>query len=141
MEEKYLWSARNNAFFPVCMKDEYIGGGWDLSDSILVSDDVYHEFLNAAAGKVRSVGVDGMPCWVDAPPPSHAEQVEQASYLKSKLQGEAEEAIKPLERAKSIGIATEEELAALTEWERYSVFLMRVDTSLAPNIEWPQKPQ
>ncbi|MGL4750999.1 MAG: tail fiber assembly protein, partial [Aeromonadaceae bacterium] len=35
----------------------------------------------------------------------------------------------------------DDELTSLTEWERYSVLLMRVDVSLAPNIEWPQKPQ
>ncbi|MBJ9238943.1 tail fiber assembly protein [Citrobacter braakii] len=38
------------------------------------------------------------------------------------------------------GIATKEETAALTEWKKYRVLLMRVDTSLAPNIDWPEVP-
>lgn len=79
--------------------------------------------------------------WVTDTESQKAELVAQANAIKSTLQREAEGAIKPLERAKSLGIATPNELETLTEWEKYSVYLMRVDTSLAPNIEWPQKPQ
>lgn len=79
--------------------------------------------------------------WVTDTESQKEEQVLQADAVKSTLQREAEDAIKPLERAKSLGIATQQELALLTEWEKYSVYIMRVDTSLAPNIEWPQKPQ
>ncbi|MEF4955483.1 tail fiber assembly protein, partial [Escherichia coli] len=35
------------------------------------------------------------------------------------------------------GIATEDETAALSEWKKYRVLLMRVDTS---KPEWPEKP-
>ena len=34
----------------------------------------------------------------------------------------------------------EEETAALTEWKKYRVQLMRIDTSKAPDIEWPTPP-
>lgn len=95
----------------------------------------------------RSIGPDCK--YVDgniSPPPEKSEEekqhdrVAQADAVKSTLQREAEDAIKPLERAKSLGIATPQELALLTEWEKYSVYLMRVDTSTAPNITWPVKP-
>lgn len=137
----YLWSKSHASFFPISMVSEYTSAGWIIDDAIPVSDDLFDEYKNVPAGKIRSAGKDGMPCWNDAPPPSPVEQVEQSGAVKSSLQREAEDAIKPLERAKSLGIATDEEIASLAEWERYSVFLMRVDTSLAPNIEWPQKPQ
>jgi len=48
--------------------------------------------------------------------------------------------IEPLERAIKLGMATEEEQAALTAWETYSVLLNRVDITKAPDIEWPQQP-
>ncbi|MDN0004869.1 tail fiber assembly protein [Providencia stuartii] len=32
------------------------------------------------------------------------------------------------------------EAAALQAWKKYRVLLNRIDTSLAPNIEWPEKP-
>ncbi|EOV4147095.1 tail fiber assembly protein, partial [Yersinia enterocolitica] len=38
------------------------------------------------------------------------------------------------------GIATQEETSALSEWKKYRVLLMRVDTSKAPDIEWPTPP-
>ncbi|MBW8510755.1 tail fiber assembly protein, partial [Escherichia coli] len=37
-------------------------------------------------------------------------------------------------------IATAEETAALSEWKKYRVLLMRVDTSKAPDILWPPQP-
>lgn len=66
--------------------------------------------------------------------------IAQADDRKAQLAAGAEQSIRPLERAKQLGIATTEELAALTEWERYSVLLMRVDTSKAPDIDWPTEP-
>lgn len=40
----------------------------------------------------------------------------------------------------SVEIATAGETAALAEWIKYRVLLMRVDTSKAPVIEWPTQP-
>ncbi|EKD3398684.1 tail fiber assembly protein [Escherichia coli] len=37
-------------------------------------------------------------------------------------------------------IATEEEKALLAAWKTYRVLLNRVDTSTAPDIEWPEEP-
>uniref|UniRef100_UPI001560676E tail fiber assembly protein n=1 Tax=Escherichia coli TaxID=562 RepID=UPI001560676E len=37
-------------------------------------------------------------------------------------------------------IATEEEKALLAAWKKYRVLLNRVDTSTAPDIEWPANP-
>ncbi|EHT0833430.1 tail fiber assembly protein, partial [Escherichia coli] len=37
-------------------------------------------------------------------------------------------------------IATEEEKSLLAAWKTYRVLLNRVDTSTAPDIEWPEEP-
>ncbi|HCL9152111.1 tail fiber assembly protein, partial [Escherichia coli] len=37
-------------------------------------------------------------------------------------------------------IATEEETLLLEAWKKYRVLLNRVDTSTAPDIEWPTNP-
>ncbi|HDK9767978.1 TPA: tail fiber assembly protein [Escherichia coli] len=37
-------------------------------------------------------------------------------------------------------IATEEETSLLEVWKKYRVLLNRVDTSVAPDIEWPATP-
>lgn len=78
--------------------------------------------------------------WVPVPPPTQEQLISDANTKKQQLAAEAESAIKPLERAKLLGIATESELALLNEWMRYSVELMRLDTSLAPDIDWPISP-
>lgn len=78
--------------------------------------------------------------WVPVPTPTQEQFVSDANAKKQQLAVGAEEAIKPLERAKLLGIATESELAQLHEWMRYSVELMRVDTSTAPDINWPTSP-
>lgn len=67
---KYLWSAKNNAFFPVVLKYIYIDAGWDLSDAIPIDDAVAAEFMGTPPdSKIRGVD-EGMPVWVDAPEPA-----------------------------------------------------------------------
>lgn len=64
-----------------------------------------------------------------------------AETKKSQLMAEANIAIAPLERAVKLNMATNEESRRLDAWELYSVLLNRVDTSTAPDIDWPVKPE
>ena len=131
------------SFIPCEWRDDgtYTVDTWP-SDAVLLSQDESDTYwkVSPPEGKRLGATADGRPCWVDVPPPSHAELVSQADSQKAQLAAAAEQSIRPLERAKQLGIATAEELAALTEWERYSVFLMRVDTGKAPDIDWPAVP-
>lgn len=72
--------------------------------------------------------------------PVPIDYVSLAEKHKNLLLTEAETAIAPLQRAVKLGIATEGETMLLERWEVYSVMLSRVDTSLAPDIEWPLNP-
>ncbi|MBA5235298.1 tail fiber assembly protein [Pectobacterium aroidearum] len=47
--------------------------------------------------------------------------------------------INELTYAADLGIATDDEQAALSEWQKYAVLLSRVDVS-APDIKWPVDP-
>ncbi|WP_320734475.1 tail fiber assembly protein [Enterobacter sp. 214E4] len=67
-------------------------------------------------------------------------QVAEAEAKKATLMADAEAAIAPLKRAVKCNMATDAEKASLEQWEVYSVLLSRVDTSLAPDIEWPPVP-
>ncbi|MCS6311354.1 tail fiber assembly protein, partial [Escherichia coli] len=42
--------------------------------------------------------------------------------------------------AADLEIATEEEISLLEAWKKYRVLLNRVDTSVAPDIEWLIQP-
>lgn len=72
-------------------------------------------------------------------------ETENAALIAStRLAAETDEAnrvIAPLQDAVDIGIATDAEIARLAEWKRYRVELSRIDTSKAPDIEWPVRPE
>lgn len=65
----------------------------------------------------------------------------QAEEKKAELLAIADAAIAPLSRAVKLKMATDEEVATLEEWERYSVLINRVDTSTVPDIDWPEQPK
>lgn len=64
---EYVYSAKNNVFFPVVLLDGYKAAGWDTSDAIPVDESVQIEFTAYVPGKKCVAGDDGMPAWGDAP--------------------------------------------------------------------------
>lgn len=134
---KYKWSAKYNAFFPIEMLPAYQSSWDDLSDLIDIDDTVEAEFNGEPPeGKVRGV-VDGMPAWVDVPLPTYEEKIADAEAMKLSLKDNADSEIAWRQDAVDAGIATDEETAALAEWKKYRVLLMRVDTA---KPEWPTPP-
>lgn len=138
MKDRYFWSEKENGFYPESMKALYENSpdGWP-GDAVEISEELYNSLLEGQSrGKVITSGSDGKPLLSD-PVINHTALAEAE---KSRLGSKAEEMILPLQRAVKYGIASEEELQSLKEWEIYSVKLSRVDTSLAPEIEWPEPP-
>lgn len=68
------------------------------------------------------------------------ELVTLANSEKQKLMAAAATAIAPLQDAVDIDEATDAEIALLQAWKKYRVLLNRVDTSNAPDVEWPPVP-
>ena len=67
-------------------------------------------------------------------------RIREAEETKNNLMQVASEHIAPLQDAVDLEIATEEETSLLEAWKKYRVLLNRVDTSTAPDIEWPTNP-
>ncbi|WP_341802494.1 tail fiber assembly protein [Pantoea brenneri] len=65
--------------------------------------------------------------------------IAQAEQQKSSFLSEASQKISILQDAVDLDMATEEERVELTTWKKYRVLLSRVDTSNAPEIDWPDK--
>lgn len=88
---------------------------------------------------------DGSWCFVDGQIQQRIytpdEIREKAQEIKAELLREAESIIAPLERAVKYGMASEEDVASLEAWERYSVKLMRAKPEDASGIEIPVKPE
>ncbi|KDT00544.1 caudovirales tail fiber assembly family protein [Escherichia coli 2-011-08_S4_C3] len=78
-----------------------------------------------------------MPAWVDIPPPTQEELSAVAELRKANLRMRADSEINWRQDAVDAGVATEEETAALSEWKKYRVLLMRVDTE---KPVWPTTP-
>lgn len=72
---------------------------------------------------------------------THDELATLADEKKARLLSDVAAVIAPLERAVKHGMATDDERTRLEVWERYSVMLSRIDTSLAPDIKWPTPPE
>ncbi|EMW2841004.1 TPA: tail fiber assembly protein [Yersinia enterocolitica] len=76
----------------------------------------------------------------EAKPQQKDDAAAAATQKKSVLRSAADAEISWRQDAVDEGIATDEETAALAEWKKYRVLLMRVDVSKAPDIEWPPQP-
>ncbi len=81
--------------------------------------------------------------WIDIPPEpplTKAQLVAAATEKKAQLKSAADSEIEWRQDAVDGGYAEPEEVTALAGWKKYRVMLMRVDTSKAPDIEWPVPP-
>ncbi|HDL8444805.1 TPA: tail fiber assembly protein [Yersinia enterocolitica] len=138
---KLLWSAKNNAFIPAEMVDEYKVAGWAIDDLVEAREDILPFYGKAPTGKIRGVRDNGMPAWVDLPPPTHEELIAKANAKKSQLKAIADSEIEWRQDAVDDRSASDKEITALAFWRKYRVALMRIDTSKEPDIEWPASPE
>ncbi|EPE5151514.1 tail fiber assembly protein [Yersinia enterocolitica] len=126
------------AFIPENMIDDGSFGDNLPSDLIDVTDEELALYwkMNPPEGKKLGV-INGLPGWVDLPPQTHEELVASAIAKKSQLKAVADSDIEWRQDAVDDRSASDREIADLATWRKYRVALMRVDTSKAPNIEWP----
>jgi len=137
----YYYSAKENSFYPDELLESYEEAGSLPTDLIEITDSVYDEFSQNKEGWDRAGNEEGLPHWVKTPPPSYDKLVEQANERKRWLLAEANEIIEPLQDALDMGIATDDEVKRLKAWKLYRIELTRIDTSLSPNIIWPERPE
>ncbi|MCU6237019.1 tail fiber assembly protein [Morganella morganii] len=78
--------------------------------------------------------------WVTDKATKKESDIAAAEAQKQYLIAEATSTIASLQDAVEFGIATPEEESSLKEWKKYRVLLRRINTSTAPDIEWPLKP-
>ncbi|ENJ7581510.1 tail fiber assembly protein [Providencia rettgeri] len=79
--------------------------------------------------------------WVTDTEAQKASFVAQAEQEKAQKLDEANKTIMYLQDAIEVGLDDDDYDAKLKAWKTYRVYLNRVDTSLAPDIDWPAKPE
>ncbi|MGR8128345.1 tail fiber assembly protein [Escherichia coli] len=119
-------------------------GEWPEEKGVDIDEVIFREYFydTPPEGKYRCVGEDGLPAWVDIPPPTREEQIASAETKKQQLINQANEYInsKQWPGKASIGRLKGEELVQYNLWLDYLDALELVDTSSAPDIEWPTPP-
>lgn len=78
--------------------------------------------------------------WVTDKAGKKESDIAVAEAQKQHLLSEATSIIDPLQDAVDFEEATPEEKKVLTAWRKYRILLSRIDTSAAPDIDWPLKP-
>lgn len=137
----YFFSEKTNSFYPETMKNDYLEAGTLPSDIVLVDVDVFQEYTQEPPeGKMRGVK-DGFPVWIDIPPLAQSELSSIAEQHKIDLINKATNIIAPMTDALNGGYIDDKDIERLDKWQRYRYALTKIDISLAPDIDWPQKPE
>ncbi len=127
------------SFYPEALKDVYISAGSWPENGVDVDDETMAIYTGVVPqGKMLGSDKNGNPAWVDIPPLSTEQLVAIMEQKKGKLRSIADAEISWRQDAVDAEIATAEETAALSEWKKYRVLLMRVDTA---KPVWPVNPQ
>lgn len=79
--------------------------------------------------------------WEPIALPSKELLIEHAEQQKQMLITEANQKTQLWQTQLMLGIITDEDKASLTEWMLYVQKVQAVDTSAAPDIIWPEKPE
>lgn len=139
-----MYAFSNGNFYPLSMRGIYEKSGSWPNEYIEVDESVFAEFSAAPpVGKVRGTGGDGMPAWVEIPPPTQEELIAQAEREKQHRIDTANEFMngKQWPGKAAIGRLKGDELAHYNLWLDYLDELESVDTSTAPDINWPIPPE
>lgn len=79
--------------------------------------------------------------WVTDTEAQHAADVEAAEQQKTALLSEAQATISLWQTELQLGIISDEDKTSLIAWMNYIKAVQAVDTSKAPDITWPDKPE
>lgn len=79
--------------------------------------------------------------WVTNTESAHAAEVAKADANKNNLLNAAKQHISLWQTQLQLGMISDADKAKLIEWMHYITALQTVDTSTAPDIQWPPEPQ
>ena len=140
----YKYSAKNNAFYLAGNEAVYRDSGTWPDDATEIEIEVAEEFMKTPPeGKHRVSGSDGIPSWADIPTPTPDELVAAAIAEKQSRidQANAYMNSKQWPGKAAIGRLKGDGLTQYNLWLDYLDALEAVDTSSAPDINWPVPPE
>ncbi|HFI7084508.1 TPA: tail fiber assembly protein [Escherichia coli] len=141
--DKVYFSASMPGFILAAWKDDgtYTKDTWP-QDAVLLKDDEVSQFWKQTAPEGKTIGsVEGRPAWVSLPAPTHEEMVAAAEQQQQSLINEAMQSISviqlKLQAGRALSATESGRLNAVLDYiDRVSI----IDTSLVPDIVWPDSP-
>ncbi|MCS0560514.1 tail fiber assembly protein [Citrobacter freundii] len=139
-----MYAFSNGNFYPFSMRQVYeASDSWPI-EYIEVDESLFTEFSSPPpVGKIRGTSGDGMPAWVDIPPPTQEEIIAEAEQEKQRRIDTANEFMnsKQWPGKAVLGRLKSDELAQYNLWLDYLDALEAIKTSSAPDIKWPAAPE
>lgn len=139
----FIWDAKNNLLLSYVLKAEYEAAGMWPENGIDVSDEVSAEFTGQPPeGKIMGVGNDGMPAWVDIPPPTRDELISAAEQMRQQLLAHADAVMLDWRTELMLGDISDANRTKLSAWLAYKNDVKAVDVTTNPeHINWPVPPE
>lgn len=133
------------SFIPSEWKDDgtYADERWP-DDAILLTEEQTEEYWMSSPPEGKMLGVvDGLPGWIDIPPPSDDQVIALNKSMSEKYNAQATRRIDILTDATDPEIMGDdilpEDIDLLKKWRAYRVKLSRITDFLNPS--WPEMPE
>lgn len=129
---EYFYSPKENAFYPAALEDAYRAAGTLPDDIVPVETGVFNEFSACPPqGKIRAVGVDGLPCWVDIP-----QKVVTEDEIKALARGLRDKFLEATDKLLVQDYTIDD--VPLTEEQKSELVEVRLNFKLWPSVDgWP----
>ncbi|EFM3676662.1 tail fiber assembly protein [Escherichia coli] len=118
-------------------------GVWP-DDAVLMSVEVFNEFFIQLPpnGKMRSGGPDGLPVWIETPPPTKEELIHIAEAERQMLITKADAVMLDWRTELMLGEISDANRAKLSAWLAYKNEVKMVDVTTDPeHVNWPVPPE
>lgn len=138
-----MYAYSKGLFYPLSMRDDYEAANSWPDSFVEVSEEVYLKFtVNPPQGKMRGADVEGMPCWVDVPPPTKEELIQALKIERQQLLAQADDVMRDWRTELMLGEISETDKSKLSAWMAYKNEVKSVDVLTAPDkVVWPAPPE
>ncbi|GCU32694.1 phage tail fiber assembly protein [Escherichia coli] len=138
----YVFSSKNNSFYPRSLQENYEEANSWPTDGIEVSESKFAEYSGTPPqGKMRGSTADGMPAWLDIPPLTAEQLLSQAENKRQSLLKHADEITADWRTELVLGEINEFNKRQLSEWMAYKRELKAMEITMASEITWPIQPE
>ncbi|EIQ7160029.1 tail fiber assembly protein [Citrobacter sp. RHB21-C05] len=140
-EIKYYFSASNNSFYPLSLKDDYdVVDSWP-SDAVAISEKWYNYLMEGQMkGKLIISNEYGEPILSEPAPLTKQELIQFAENKKEELLREIREKTQIWQTQLALGIISDEDRQRLIQWMLHAQQVAVTDTSANP-VDWPEQPR